>query len=136
MTIVQKMRAQLTEAMKARDAVRTQFLRYWIAQLTAATGAELSDADAVKKMRGVLKEAKGGQTSFTPEELALIEQWLPATMTRDQVADFLGPLADQIRKAPKDGIAMGIAMKSLVGYEVDSDDVKAVVASLRSASHP
>ena len=54
------MRSQLTEAMKARDAVRTGFLRYWIAQLTLATGAEMSDADAIKKMRGVLKEAKSG----------------------------------------------------------------------------
>ena len=45
------MRSQLTESMKARDAVRTGFLRYWIAQLTLATGAEMSEADAIKKMR-------------------------------------------------------------------------------------
>jgi hypothetical protein len=31
MSIVQRMRAQLTQSMKARDAVRTGFLRYWIA---------------------------------------------------------------------------------------------------------
>jgi len=133
MTIVQKMRAQLTESMKARDAVRTQFLRYWIAQLTLSSGGEMPDADAIKKMRGVLKEARTGQTTFTPEELALIEEWVPASLTREQIAEALAPVADQIRSAPKEGMAMGAAMKALAGRQVDSDDVKAVIASLRQA---
>ena len=64
MTMVQKMRSQLRESMKARDAVRTGFLRYWIAQLTLGTGAEMPDSDAIKKMRGVLKEARSGLTTF------------------------------------------------------------------------
>ncbi len=130
-SIVQKMRSQLTESMKARDAVRTGFLRYWIAQLTLATGAEMSDADAVKKMRGVLKEAKSGMTTFTPEELALIREWVPPTLTAEQIAEALAPLADQIKAAPKEGMAMGIAMKALAGQPVDSDDVKAAMAALR-----
>ncbi len=33
-TIVQRMREKLRESMKARDAVQTQFLHYWIAGLT------------------------------------------------------------------------------------------------------
>lgn len=131
MTIVQRMRAQLGEAMKARDTVRTQFLRYWIAQLTLGTGAEVADADAIKKMRGILKEAKSGATSFSPEELALIQDWVPPSLTRDQIAEALDPVSDQIRAAPKEGQAMGIAMKTLAGQPVDSDDVKAVLASLR-----
>jgi uncharacterized protein YqeY len=131
-SIVQRMRAQLPEAMKARDAVRTGFLRYWIAQLTLGTGAEMSDADAVKKMRGVLKEAKSGTTTFTPEELALIRDWVPATLTPEQIAETLAPVADQIKAAPKDGMAMGIAMKALADAAVDSDDVKAAVAAMRS----
>jgi uncharacterized protein len=130
-SIVKRMRSQLPEAMKARDAVRTGFLRYWIAQLTLGTGAEMSDADAIKKMRGVLKEAKSATTTFTPEELALIRDWVPATLTPEQIAEKLGTLADQIKAAPKDGMAMGIAMKSLAGESVDSDDVKAAVAALR-----
>lgn len=130
-SIVQRMRAQLRESMKARDAVRTGFLRYWIAQLTLGTGAEMSDADAVKKMRGVLKEAKSGTTTFTPEELALIREWVPATLTPEQIGAKLAGVADPIRAAPKDGMAMGIAMKALAGEAVDSDDVKAAVAAIR-----
>ncbi len=131
MSIVQKMRSQLTESMKARDTVRTGFLRYWIAQLTLATGAEMSDTDAVKKMRGVLKEAKSGMTTFTPEELALIRDWVPPTLTPEQIAEALAPVADQIKAAPKEGMAMGMAMKALAGQPVDSDDVKAAIATLR-----
>src|SRR6185312_9082477 len=113
MTIVQKMRDQLKGAMKARDAVRTNFLRYWIAQLTLGTGAELSDDEAVKKMRGVLKEARTGQTTFTPDEVALIQEWVPASLTPEQIAEALAPVADPIRAAPRDGMAMGLAMKAL-----------------------
>ena len=131
MSIVQRMRSQLTESMKARDALRTGFLRYWIAQLTLATGAEMSEADAIKKMRSVLKEAKSGVTTFSPEELALIREWVPPTLTPEQIAEALGPVADQIKAAPKEGMAMGIAMKALAGQQVDSDDVKAAIAALR-----
>ena len=131
-SIVQRMRTQLPEAMKARDTVRTNFLRYWIAQLTLGTGAEMSDAEAIKKMRGVLKEAKSGLTTFSPEELALIRAWVPPTMSPEQITAALASVADQIKAAPKDGMAMGIAMKALAGEAVDSDDVKAAVAALRA----
>jgi uncharacterized protein YqeY len=131
MSIVQRMRSRLGESMKARDTVRTNFLRYWIAQLTLGTGAEMSDADAAKKMRSVLKEAKTGHTTFTAEEIDLLQEWLPRALTPDQIALALAVVADQIKAAPKDGMAMGIAMKTLAGQPVDSDEVKAVVASLR-----
>jgi uncharacterized protein YqeY len=132
MTIVQRMRAQLTESMKARDAVKTGFLRYWIAQLTLGTGAEVNDSDAVKKMRGILKEAKAGPTSFSSEELALLREWVPPTLSAEQIEAALAPLADQIKAAPKDGMAMGIAMKALAGQPVDSDDVKTAVSAIRN----
>jgi uncharacterized protein YqeY len=132
MSIVQRMRAKLPESMKARDSVRTNFLRYWIAQLTLGTGAEMSDEDSVKKMRGVLKEAKTGVTTFSPEELALIREWIPPALTSDQIREALAAVVEQIKAAPKEGMAMGIAMKTLAGQAVDSDDMKAVIASLRS----
>ncbi|MEJ7640336.1 MAG: hypothetical protein WKF75_20810, partial [Singulisphaera sp.] len=113
MTIVQRMRERLRESMKARDAVQTQFLRYWIAQLSLGDGSEVADPEAVKKMRSVLKEAKGGQTTFLPEELVLIKEWVPPTLSPEQVERALAPVAEQIRGAAKEGMAMGIAMKAL-----------------------
>jgi uncharacterized protein len=132
MSIVEKMRAQLPGAMKAHDSVRLGFLRYWIAQLTLGTGAEMSEADAIKKMRGVLKEAKAGGTTFTPQEIALMGEWVPASLSPDQIRLALVAVADQIKSAPKDGMAMGIAMKALAGQAVESDDVKAEIALIRS----
>ena len=131
MTIVERMRAQLREAMKARDAVKTGFLRYWIAQLTLASGAEAADDDAIKKMRGILREAKAGPTTFSEAEIALLREWVPPTLGPEQIAAALGAVRDQIKAAPKEGMAMGIAMKALAGQQVESDDVKAAVASLR-----
>ena len=131
MTIVQRMRAQLREAMKARDAIRTNFLRYWIAQLTLGTGEEVPDDQAVKKMRGILKEAQAGRTAFSPEEQALIQEWVPQAMSREQIQEALAPVADQIRAAPKEGQAMGIAMKHLAGQPTDADDVRAVLVEMR-----
>jgi uncharacterized protein YqeY len=131
MTIVQRMRVALKDSMKARDASRTNFLRYWIAQLTLGTGEEMADADSIKKMRGVVKEAKSGQTTWTPEEIALIGEWVPASLGPDQIKELLAAVADQIKAAPKDGMAMGLAMKALAGQPVDSDDVKAAVGSIR-----
>jgi hypothetical protein len=117
--------------MKAKDAVRTQFLRYWIAQLTLGTGEEVADDQAVKKMRGVLKEAQTGRTTFSPEELALIRDWVPASLSPERIQEVLAPLADAIRAAPKEGQAMGVAMKALAGQAVDSDDVKAAITAIR-----
>ena len=131
MSIVQRMRESLKVSMRARDALRTNFLRYWIAQLTLGTGEEMADADAVKKMRGVVKEAKSGQTTWTPEEIALIAEWVPASLGPEQIAEALAGVADAIKAAPKEGMAMGIAMKALAGQPVDSDDVKAAVAAIR-----
>jgi uncharacterized protein YqeY len=132
MAIVQQMREQLRGAMKARDKVRTDFLRYWIAGLTLGTGDEMADDQAIKKMRSVLKEAQTGRVTFSPEELELIKEWVPATVSREQIRADLAAIADQIRAAPKEGMAMGVAMKALAGKPVESDDVKAVIAELRA----
>ncbi len=131
MTIVERMRVELKAAMKARDAVKSGFLRYWIAQFTLGSGAELADADAVKKMRGILKEAKSGPTSFSEQELALLRDWVPPTLSSEQIAEALIAVREPIKAAPKDGIALGVAMKALAGQDVDSDDVKVAVASIR-----
>lgn len=133
MTIAQKMRAQLTPAMKARDAARLAFLRYWIAQLTLGSGEELADADALKKMRSVLKEAKSGVTTFTAEEVELLREWVPASLTPEQIREALAPAVEAIRAAPKDGMALGAAMKALAGRAAETEDVKAAVAAIRAS---
>ena len=132
MTIVGRMRDELKAAMKARNAGRLAPLRYWIAQLTLATGEEVADEAAVKKMRSVLKEAQSGRVTFTAEELDFIREWVPATLDRETIRATLAGSAEAIRSAPKEGMAVGVAMKALAGMPVDSDDVRAVVAEIRA----
>lgn len=132
MTLVQRMRAQLPAAMKAKDTVRLQFLRYWIAQFTRGDGTELADEQAIKRLRGVVKEAKAGPTTFTAEELALIGEWVPASWDQARIREELVTIAESLRLAPKEGMALGLAMKHLTGQPVEANDVKAVVAELRS----
>ena len=131
MTIARRMRDALKDSMKARDSVRTNVLRYWIAQLTLGTGDEMDDAEAVKKMRGVLKEAKSGQTTWTADEVAIISEWVPPSLGPDQIRELLAPVTEAIKAAPKEGMAIGLAMKAIGGQPVDSDDVRAAVASIR-----
>ena len=131
MTIAGRMREQLRGAMKARDAARLSALRYWIAQLTLGTGEEVADDAAIKRMRGVLKEAQGGRVTFTPEELDFIREWVPATLDREAIREAVAGAAEAIRSAPKEGMAIGLAMKALAGRPVESDDVRAVVAEIR-----
>ena len=73
--------------------------------MTLGTGAEMSEADAIKKMRSVLKEAKSGVTTFTPEELALIREWVPPTLSTEQIKEALAPAgrADQGRPQGRHG---------------------------------
>ena len=82
-------------------------------------------------MRGILKEAQAGRTAFSPEEQALIQEWVPQAMSRDQIRAALAPVADQIQAAPKEGQEMGIAMKHLAGQTTGADDVRAVLAEMR-----
>lgn len=132
MTIVRRMRDELPTAMRARDADRLRFLRYWIAGLTLGTGVELGYEAAIKKMRGVLKEAQTGRVTFTPEELAMIREFVPATLDADAIREALAPSAEAIKAAPRDGMAIGLAMKALAGRPVDGDDVRAAVAAIRA----
>ena len=133
MTIVERMRAQLTESMKARDTVRTGFLRYWIAQLTTGSGAEVPEAEAIKKMRADLEGGEGrADHVLAGRDRALIKRMGPAQPSAPSRSPRrLVAVREQIKAAPKDGMAMGIAMKALSGQPVESDDVKAAVASLR-----
>ena len=92
----------------------------------------MSDADAVKKMRGVLKEAKTGPDDVQPRG-GRADPGVGARRrsTPEQIAEALAPVRDAIKAAPKDGMAMGVAMKALAGQPVESDDVKAAVAAIR-----
>ncbi|MFO0960878.1 MAG: hypothetical protein U0800_26145 [Isosphaeraceae bacterium] len=132
MSIVSKMRAQLTEAMKARDTVRVGFLRYWIAQFTRGDGTEVADDEAIKKLRGVAKEAKAGPTSFKPDRNRADRRLGPRQPGPGPISTTRIDRRRSERTHSKPGAAMGMAMKQLAGKPVCADDVKAVVDEMRA----
>ena len=56
---------------------------------------------------------------------------MPPALSIEQIKEALAPVAEQIKAAPKDGMAMGIAMKALAGQAVESEDVKGAVEGIR-----
>jgi len=62
-----------------------------------------------------------------------LQKFLPQSLSVDQIKEFLSPVAAQIKEAPNQGPAMGVAMKTLkqAGAEAESSDVAKAVASLR-----
>lgn len=136
--IVDTIKANLREAMRANDAHAKNLYRFLLGQFDREPTQPVPDERAIKIMRGFLTEATENPqgTSFTPEEVALLKQLVPASLDPAQTRQFLETqgLVDAIRAAPKEGQAMGVAMKafSAAGQTVDSATVKTVVAEIRA----
>ena len=148
-TLKDRIKADLTEAMKQRDDTARETLRM---VLSAISNAEVAGDEAVvlddEQVIGVLRgEAKkraesaqiyadaGRAESAAKEraELAVIERYLPAAMSDDALAAVV---AEEVAKAAASGAtggkAMGLVVKAVrerVGASVDGGKVAALVKS-------
>ncbi|HEV3163884.1 MAG TPA: hypothetical protein VGZ22_07605 [Isosphaeraceae bacterium] len=136
--IVDTIKTRLRDAMRAHDPHAKNLYRFLLGQFDREPEQPVGDDRALKIMRGFLNEAlenpKG--TSFPAEEIAILKQLVPASLDQAQTQEYLVSqnLVESIRSAPKEGQAMGIAMKAFAaaGLTVDSATVKAVVTELRA----
>src|SRR5687768_4772524 len=99
MTLAEKIRADLTESMKARDAERTSTLRMVQAALKneqIEKGHELSDEEVQVVLRRAVKQrqdsieqyTKGGRPELAEKEAAemrLLDIYLPKQMSDEEV---------------------------------------------------
>lgn len=147
--LVQKVRANMIAAMKAKDPLRVQTLRGALAAFTnelVAKGKkpteELDDAGAVavlKRLSKQRKEAaevyeKGGRAELAEKEsseLRIIEEYLPQSASREDVERVARAKKEAlgVTDASGSGKLMGAVMKEL-GGNADGAIVKEVVASL------
>lgn len=147
--MIEKIRTQLTESMKARDAVTVSVLRGLIAAFTnelVAKGKKpqdtLSDEEALAVIKRAVKQrkdsieqfGKGGRTDLVEKEqaeLAILEGYLPAQMPREEVLAIAMKLKESLGVTDKSGMGkfMGALMKELKG-QADGSVVKEVVDSL------
>ena len=139
--LIDEIKKRMFAAMKSSDTVEKELLRTVIGEVTA-TGDEATDERVITAIRKMAKSTRetaavatdGGQTANLQRELALLESFLPKTLSVEDIQAALQPHADAIRGAGNDGQATGIAMKHLKssGAAVDGKDVAAAVKALRA----
>ncbi|MDO8471475.1 MAG: GatB/YqeY domain-containing protein [bacterium] len=162
MSLHQDIREQMTEAMKARDTVRLDVLRGLLASFVneliskgrrsdeparttdgVQSGGELSDEEALSVIARAVKQRKdsieqfekGGRADLAgveKSELVILETYLPAQMSRDEVLFYVKQkISGQSSALTKvdSGKFMGIIMKELKG-KADGTLVKEIIDTL------
>jgi len=146
-TLKERLRTDLTAAMKARDEVRSSTLRM---VLTAITNAEVAGKEAKtltdEEIIGVLStEAKkrreaavafedGGRAEMAAKEAAegaVIAEYLPAQLSEAEVADIVSAAIEQTGAAGEGMKAMGKVMGVVQPQVKGRADGAAVAAEVR-----
>lgn len=148
MSLHTDLKAQMVEAMKAKDAVRLGVIRGLLSSFTNELVAkkrmpneELSDDEAMTVITRAVKQRKdsieqfekGGRADLAESEkaeLAILETYLPAQMSRDEVFAYVKERAEKEGfDKSKAGQFMGSVMKDLKG-KADGALVKEAVDNL------
>jgi uncharacterized protein YqeY len=151
MTLQEKIKEQMKEAMKAKNEVRILVLRSVLAAFTnelvnlkRTPQDSLSDDEALVVISRLAKQRKdsisqfeaGGRADLAEAEkteLAVLEEFLPTLMSVDEIRAFAEAKKSEmgISDASQKGQFMGALMKDLKG-KADGTDVKNVVDGLFS----
>lgn len=136
--IIDEINVQIKDAMKSRDSKKSALLR--LISGTAQQEGDSSD-DAVEKIiRKMIKSnnqtaeamiANGGTASEIEKENALLESFLPKSISVEEIKQFI---SGKVQLQPM-GKAMGAAMKLLKadGKTVQGSDVKKALEELSDA---
>lgn len=142
----EKIKNQIKESMMARDNVRLEVMRGLVTAFTnelVATGKTpqemLGDEEVIKVITRASKQRKDSIEQFTKgnrmdlvevekAQLAILEEFLPKLMSRDEVEKFVKQKYDEleIKDVTKKGLFMSGLMKELKG-QADGALVKEVV---------
>ena len=146
MKLHQQIREEIKEAMKAKDTVRLGVIRGLVAGFTnelvslkRMPDGELSDDEALNVIRRGVNQRKDSIDQFTKggrndladsekAELAILETYLPAQMSKDEVLKIAEAKKNEmaITDKSKSGQLMSAIMKELKG-KADGNLVKSVV---------
>lgn len=143
MNLKEKIIADMTAAMKAKDADKTGTLRMVKAALMNRQidkGGELTDEEVVKMLQSLVKQRrdsidsynKAGRTELAAKEsseIAVIEAYLPQAATADEIAAAVNAaVAETGASSIKDmGSVMKAAMAHLAGKSADGKAVSEAV---------
>jgi hypothetical protein len=146
-----KIRQELTVAMKARDAVRVSTLRGLVAAFINELVAKnrkpedkLTDDEAIAVIKRGVKQRKdsieqfekGGRQDLVDKETAelkILETYLPQMMSKEDIEKTVRAMLEKMGPVDKakSGQFVGAVMKELKG-KADGGDVKVVVDTVLS----
>lgn len=144
--LVDEIKARMFQAMKAGSTVEKEILRVAMGEITteAARPDRKGDDDETRAiLRKLVKsneETLGAtqdpaQQATLRAEIEVLKTFLPKALGMDEIVAALAPVADELKAAPNDGQATGVAMKHLkaLGESVNGKDVSAAVRQLRGS---
>jgi len=142
MTLSERVRNDLTKAMKADDKVRVSTLRMLLAELhneEIELQRELRDEDAVRITRKAIRQrqesirefGRGGREDLVKteeQELAILQEYAPKMMEEEEVEKYADEaIAEAGASEPKDlGRVMAVLMPKLAG-KADGSVVNRIV---------
>lgn len=146
MSLEKKINSDLVAAMKAKDAVALRSIRAIKASIlllkTDGSGNEIMEADEIKMLQKLVKQRKDSLDIYMKqkredlavkerEEIEIIEKYLPAQLSDEDLKSIIGEIIAQTGAASmKDmGRVMGIASKKLAG-QADGKRISGIVKTL------
>lgn len=143
--LLDEIKAQMFQAMKAGDLVRKEILRVAVGEITteaARPGRKGDDEESQAILRKLIKsteETLGSETdaekrAVLERERAVLAEFLPKSLDVPAIVEMLTAVHTAIRAAGNDGQATGVAMKELKskGAVVNGKDVALAVRQVRT----
>lgn len=140
MSLAAEIKKSMFAAMKAKNTVEKEILRVAMGEITRS-GDEPNDEEVQGMLRKLIKSNREALDAATDEEqksvliqeIEHLQKFLPQALSVEQIVAALSSVADQIKAAPSQGPAMGIAMKVLKssGAETNAPDVSQAISQIR-----
>lgn len=146
-TLKDRLRTDLTTAMKARDEVRSSTIRMVLTAITNAEVAgkvakELTDEDIVGVLATEAKKRREAATAFDDAgasdradkeraEAAVLADYLPQQLTEDEIRDLVTATIDRLGVAGEGPRAMGKVMGAVTPQVKGKADGAVVAAEVR-----
>jgi hypothetical protein len=142
MSLAADIKKAMFAAMKAKNIVEKEILRVALGEITK-TGEESGDPEVlailkklVKSNREAISATEDAEGKAKLElEIEILQAYLPKSLGAEEIVALLADVSDQIKAAPNQGPAMGIAMKTLkaAGATAEAPDVAKAVDQIRAS---
>lgn len=142
--LLDQIKARMFAAMKSGDTVEKEILKVCMGEITtdqARAGRAGSDEEAIAILRKLVKSNEESlasglgaeQAAVITRENVILKEFLPKTLSVDDIVAALAAVEAQLKAAGNDGQATGIAVKHLKGQGLDAGgkDVAAAVKRVR-----